>query len=105
MGAVCVDLRREYIQQLVYTANLGPGQSSGEGPGPCLPWEIQTCFLGDHSLSLLVVVKSSCFNLIQIIKWSNSLPFNRNTKIPTNYCKIYLNPGIYHVAFYVLKLF
>lgn len=59
---VCVDLRQEYIQLLVCIANLGPGYSSREGPGLCLPWEIRTCFLGGHSLSLLVVVKSSCFN-------------------------------------------
>lgn len=54
-----MDLKQKYIHLLIFAANLGPGQSSGEGPGLCSPQEIQMCFLGDHSLSLLVAVKSS----------------------------------------------
>ena len=54
-----MDFKQKYIQQLIFAANLGPGQPGREGTGLHLPQEVQMCFLGEHSFGVIIVAVSN----------------------------------------------
>ena len=68
MGAACkrcaLDFKQKYIQQLIFAANLGPGQPGREGTGLHLPQKYRCAFWVSiaslvHSFGVIIVAVSN----------------------------------------------